>query len=432
MPAVRKQGKTILSADRNVILNVIKCCEEESKNKRLRINLNKSTERASNYCNVSVSTIKRIRKEKKSNESSSLSTPGKTRKRPEYRNAVVDDFDRRVIKEVIEDFYLKQKIVPTCKKMIPVLQTRIDFQWKACTLRKILKEMGFRWKTCTSKRKILIERQDIVNLRCKYLQKMKKIREDGKNVLYLDETWADTNLTFRKCWQSENVMGIMNTTSASNRFIVAHIGGRGGFINGCELIFRAGTATGDYHGQMNSDNFEKWLIEKVIPKLQTPHVVVMDNAPYHGKQTDKPPTKYSLKKDMISYLIKNGIECNENMRKVVLYDLVLSIKPKEKIFRVDKLFAKYGHSVVRLPPYMCELNPIELAWSKVKYHIRTSNTSGDMSLSKLQQLVQEGIQSVSEVDWISYCNHVERLEKDYFEKDGLVEDACKGTKTLQR
>lgn len=27
------------------------------------------------------------------------------------------------------------------------------------------------------------------------------------------------------------------------------------------------------------------------------------------------------------------------MRKVVLYDLVLSIKPKEKIFRVDKLFA---------------------------------------------------------------------------------------------
>jgi hypothetical protein len=47
-------------------------------------------------------------------------------------------------------------------------------------------------------------------------------------------------------------------------------------------VYKAGKAKGDYHGKMNSDNFEKWVNGKVIPNLATPSVV-MDNAPYHGK-----------------------------------------------------------------------------------------------------------------------------------------------------
>jgi hypothetical protein len=53
---------------------------------------------------------------------------------------------------------------------------------------------------------------------------------------------------------------------------------------------------------MNSDNFEKWVNDKVIPNLAIPSVIVMDNAPYHGMQVYKPPTKSSLKKDMLEYL----------------------------------------------------------------------------------------------------------------------------------
>jgi hypothetical protein len=92
-----------------------------------------------------------------------LSTPGKTLKSQNVRNAEVDDFDRRVIKDVIEDFYFQQKIVPTCKKLLPALKERINFDWKVTTLRRILKEMGFKWKRCGSRRKILIERDSIVN-----------------------------------------------------------------------------------------------------------------------------------------------------------------------------------------------------------------------------------------------------------------------------
>ena len=33
-----------------------------------------------------------------------------------------------------------------------------------------------------------------------------------------------------------------------------------------------------------------------------------------------------------------------------------------------------GHEVVRLPPYHCELNRIELAWPQVKRFIKANNT----------------------------------------------------------
>jgi hypothetical protein len=42
---------------------------------------------------------------------------------------------------------------------------------------------------------------------------------------------------------------------------VVHIGSKNGFLEGAELIFKVRTANADYHGQMNSVNFEKWLNE---------------------------------------------------------------------------------------------------------------------------------------------------------------------------
>ena len=34
---------------------------------------------------------------------------------------------------------------------------------------------------------------------------------------------------------------------------------------------------------------------------------------------------------------------------------------------------KGGYSVLRLPLYQCILNPIEMAWNQLKYHVRHLN-----------------------------------------------------------
>jgi hypothetical protein len=126
--------------------------------------------------------------------------------------------------------------------------------------------MGFRWKKCGTKRRILIAIADTVYWRCGYLQSLKKFREEGREIFYLDEMWVDSSLTFKKWWQGDEFDGVM-TTSTSHRLIVMHIGSSNDFLEGAGLVFRAGTASGDYHGQMYAHNFEKWLSEIVIPNL---------------------------------------------------------------------------------------------------------------------------------------------------------------------
>ncbi|KAJ4426397.1 hypothetical protein ANN_27211 [Periplaneta americana] len=75
-----------------------------------------------------------------------------------------------------------------------------------------------------------------------------------------------------------------------------------------------------------------------------------------------------------------------------------------------------------LPPYMCDLSAIELAWSSVKNYVRSHNTTGDMSLKRLQELVQEGLKSVTKEDCTGYCKHVSDIENYYWEKDAIMED----------
>jgi hypothetical protein len=108
----------------------------------------------------------------------------------------------------------------------------------------------------------------ILNWRCAYLQQIRKFRETGKPILYMDKNWVDANLMFRRCWQNKEVVGMTTNLNASNRLIVVHLGRSGDFVEGCELVYKAGKATGGYHGQINSDNFEKWVSDKVIPNWQ--------------------------------------------------------------------------------------------------------------------------------------------------------------------
>jgi hypothetical protein len=94
----------------------------------------------------------------------------------------VDDFDKCVIRNTIQHFYVQEKRVPTIPKLLPVIKEKIHFPWGPKSLGKVVKRMGFRWRKCQSKRKLLIERADIVARRSKYLVQMKQYRE--RDALY--------------------------------------------------------------------------------------------------------------------------------------------------------------------------------------------------------------------------------------------------------
>jgi len=52
-----------------------------------------------------------------------------------------------------------------------------------------------------------------------------------------------------------------------------------------------------------------------------------------------------------------------------------------------------GHEVIRLPPYHCQYNPIELIWAQVKGEVATKNTT--FKLADVEKLMHEAIDSVT-------------------------------------
>ena len=62
-----------------------------------------------------------------------------------------------------------------------------------------------------------------------------------------------------------------------------------------------------------------------------------------------------------------GIAFSDDMLKAELFELIrmhTSNQPKQCV--CDEWAKEMGHEVLRLPPYHCELNPIELIWGIMK------------------------------------------------------------------
>jgi transposase len=47
--------------------------------------------------------------------------------------------------------------------------------------------------------------------------------------------------------------------------------------------------------------------------------------------------------------------------------------PREKIYKLEQSTQQMGHEVVRLPPYHCQYNPIELIWAQFKGRVAEKN-----------------------------------------------------------
>ncbi|VEN48085.1 unnamed protein product [Callosobruchus maculatus] len=180
--ATHRKGETIRGEAREVIARVIEACDEESRNHALKIPLHAKTERAAYYTGVSTTSIKRIRNENRKRNmedpGSSLATPSAKRPRLAIEGKI-DDFDFRVVRRTIEEFYIGKK---TCTKLLVAIREKIDFPYSTKSLNRLLKEYGFCWKKYGNKRNILIEKPSIVHWRLKYLRAIKRYIVDGRPV----------------------------------------------------------------------------------------------------------------------------------------------------------------------------------------------------------------------------------------------------------
>lgn len=266
-----------------------------------------------------------------------------------------------------------------------------------------------------------MERQDIVAWRARYLRFIMENDSLGVNkrpVIYLDESYVHKNYTVSKCWQSDEVKGVLKKDGTGQRWIMAHAGGSMGFIEGCLLLFKSKTKSGDYHDEMNSENFEKWFTTVLIPKLPNNSIIIMDNAPYHSVQLNKTPIASSKKIEIMSWLHSKSLPYHPSMLKCELLEIVKRNKPLPE-YKIDNYAAAHGHTVLRLSPYHCDLNPIELIWSMVKRKVAAHNIDSN---TNIEALIRQSFEEITPDLWQKECEHVKRIEKQYVERDRLEDD----------
>ena len=78
-----------------------------------------------------------------------------------------------------------------------------------------------------------------------------------------------------------------------------------------------------YGEMMTSDFFEAWFQKLLLPILNTPSVIIMDNTRFH------------------------------------------------RMDKLELLCEEFGHKLLPLPPYSPEYNPIEKTWAHIKKHLKS-------------------------------------------------------------
>lgn len=417
---VRSGRKDIAKQSKSIIANVYGFFKflSENPDERANLNFHQPAEITARACGVSKTTVYRCNKTVVSagSEDEIFETPRKKYKRDKKRTGL-DDFDKDVVRKTVLSFYDKGEF-PTAEKVKLQLQEKIDFEGSERSVRRLFKSLGFKFKKCNDGRKFLMERNDIAAARARFLRKMHFLRkDDSRPVVYLDETWISQNHTKKYIWQdSMNNGGMKVPTGKGGRLIITHAGSsETGFIPESKLLFKGGKKkeNNDYHSEMNGKLFKDWFVS-LLSHLEEGSIIVMDNASYHSMLKDKVPTSKWKKSEIINWLHSKQINHHPHMTKPELLSLN-EIKNFRKTYELDSIANEMGHEVVRLPPYHCQYNPIELIWAQVKREVASKNST--FKIADVERLAHEALDNVTQQDWAKCVRHAVNLQEADYDKE---------------
>jgi transposase len=336
------------------------------------------------------------------------------------RKRKVDDFDKDVIRREILKMFAANQLV-TLRKLKVKLQSECDIEISKTALWKVVRGTGFTFRKSAGGRNIVCEKPHLIAARSKYLRQIRERRMEGYDIVYLDESWVNAHHTYEKEWQSvDREQKRKIPSSKGQRIILAHAGSsENGLVHDAELIFQAKSTDGrDYHTEMNGHIFRDWIENTLLPTLDRPSCLVMDNASYHNvvAQEDKVPTASSTKGQIRTWLVKENVRFDDTYLKPELLQLVRQTK-KTKVYQIDKIIEEQGHTSLRLPAYHSHLNPIELVWAKVKGQVAAQNTTFKMNDVKV--LTRDALSKIDIEYWEKCVEHVLREEEEYWQRDGL-------------
>eukprot|EP00170_Pyropia_yezoensis_P003211 contig_13439_g3218 len=172
------------------------------------------------------------------------------------------------------------------------------YKWSRAALHRALQDISFSFSKGPNHYDVAREKTSVRAQRNNFIDSIRKYRELGRRVYYTDETWVSKNITVYRSWNDGSKRARLIVSSGRGaRIIVAHVGSRStGLPHDEGLVFIGKKMSGDYHGEMNSATWRKWLEDKVLPLIRG-DVLVVDRAPYHLVRTqDTRPARANIRK----------------------------------------------------------------------------------------------------------------------------------------
>jgi hypothetical protein len=139
------------------------------------------------------------------------------------------------------------------------------------------------------------------------------------------------------------------------------------------------------------------------------------NASYHSAVLNKAPSTKSRKSEIVDWLKKKNITVDPTETRAELLQRVQPLTTRKK-HELDQIANERGHQVIRLPPYHCQYNPIELICSQVKREVVDRNKTFKLA-DDAERLMSDAIDRVTVEDCQKCVRHAERLQEYDFVKE---------------
>lgn len=411
------QGKEFTQGMKQLVINLKQCNDIERREKGLKAGW--SVEQTAKGLGIGEATVRRVMAEYNKNKQNVPENYYKSRGKPEY--AIPNDL-QSAVRHYIRSQNLKGQHVSIELLSDHLSKINPEYEFPNTTIWRALSRWGFTYGA-GKRRSALKERDYVILARRQYLrQKRLNRKPDGTLIrpeVYLDETFVNKNHSNQFTWYfGEDGPEVNKPSGKGERLIIVNAITKDGWVNNAVLVFEAKKRTGDYHGQMDWNNFSRWFSKQLLPNITKNSIIIMDNASYHNTaEEDSFPKSNSNIVHLRKWLDDKEIPWGKDMLKAELYALCKIYEPKPE-YKIDKIAEAEGHSILRTPQYHPELQPIEICWGVVKNYIAKHC---DFTLNKLRKNLPLAFLQVTPKTCRKLIADTIIEEDKYWDEDGKID-----------
>ena len=200
---LKKKRKIFTSGEREMILSVYKHFRAKTVDGGITT-VHEAARQTAEAVGASCTTVLQVKADYRNGKG--LETPRKHRgtERKVTRLQKYDSFTQAAIRRKVHMLY-REDDLPTLNKVVSIVNEDDDLPtFSKTTMRRLL--LDIRFKYIKRKREsLLIDREDIVAWRHRYLHSIRDERVKEKTIVYTDETWAYAGHTKSRVWVDTSI-----------------------------------------------------------------------------------------------------------------------------------------------------------------------------------------------------------------------------------